>query len=70
MAAYGANEARVSIACHLGRNPRKGGRPARDRKDRVRRSLWRVGTFVRDEIFLDVSCRESSRSIISRVEIE
>lgn len=45
-------------ACHLGRNPRRGGRPARERNISAREILDGLDREEREEIFCDERLRE------------
>jgi len=60
-------EAKVSRTCHFGRKPRKGGSPARERKERDRIVFCGVARVAREIIFVDVRAHEVSKDIMVRV---
>lgn len=66
-AAQGDEEIRLSRTCHLGRKPRKGGRPARDRKDRDRIVFCEGGREVSEMIFEEVMECGARENIIVKV---
>lgn len=58
----------MSRACHLGRKPRKGGKPARERKAVERISFWAREMGMRAAIFREERLDEERVSMVAAVE--
>lgn len=65
--AQGVEVAKSSKTCHFGRNPRKGGNPAKDRKERDKIVFWGADRVVREIIFVEVRAWEVREDMMVRV---